>query len=473
MVDESNTYRDRNDMPISQNSPDHELRSAADLNSTRNAEGAAKSRIWLWILILVILAGGGYYYFKTRGSAESKAAPAPGATRGAGMGAVSVAVVPALKRDVPYYLSGLGTVTPFNTVTVKSRVDGELQKVHFQEWQFVKAGDLLAEIDPRPYQVALEQMEGQLSRDQAQLNNARVDLARYAQLSKEGVIAKQQEDTQQATVGQLEGAIRVDQAQIDNEKLQLAYCKITAPLSGRVGLRLVDQGNMIRATDPNGLVVITQVQPVATLFTLPEDSLPEVIQHMKNGQLNVEAYSRDDETKLSTGRLLTIDNQIDPTTGTVRLKAEFPNSDLSLWPNQFVNIRLMLEVRKDAIVVPLAAIQRGTQGSYVYTVSNGHANLQPVNVSLTQGNICLIASGLSAGDQVVVDGQDRLQSGSAVEAHSGSPNGGGPQGGGQAGQAGQGGGRKGPGNSGAPAGGGQNGGPKGQSKKEGRQGKQS
>jgi multidrug efflux system membrane fusion protein len=458
-------------MAISHNSPDQELRSSASLSSTHPAEGAAKSRTWLWILILVILAGSGYYYFKTRGSAESKAAPAPGATRGAGMGAVSVAVVPALKQDVPYYLSGLGSVTPFNTVTVKSRVDGELQKVYFQEGQFVKEGDLLAEIDPRPFQVALEQMEGQLSRDQAQLNNARVDLKRYTELSKEGVIATQQADTQNAMVGQLEGAIRADQAQIDNEKLQLVYCRITAPLSGRVGLRLVDQGNMIRATDPNGLVVITQVQPMATLFTLPEDNLPEVIQHMKNGQLSVEAFSRDDATKLATGKLLTIDNQIDPTTGTVRLKAEFPNSDLSLWPNQFVNIRLMLEVRRDAIVVPLAAIQRGTQGSYVYTVSNGHANMQPVKVSLTQGNICLIASGISAGDQVVVDGQDRLQSGSAVEAHSGSPNGGGPQGGSQADQAGQGG-AKGQGKSGAPAGGAPNGGPKGQSK-EGRQGKQS
>ena len=281
--------------------------------------------------------------------------------------------LPALKQNVPYYLSGLGTVTAFNTVTVKSRVDGELQKVNFKEGQFVHEGDLLAEIDPRPFQVALEQMEGQLFRDQAQLNNARVDFKRYDQLAKEGVIASQQVDTQNATVGQLEGAVRADQAQIDNEKLQLVYCKITAPLSGRVGLRLVDQGNMIRATDPNGLVVITQVQPIAVLFTLPEDNLPEVIQHMKSEELGVEAYSRDDQSKLATGKLLTVDNQIDPTTGTVRFKAAFENRDLSLWPNQFVNTRLMLAVRKDAIVVPLAAIQRGTQGSYVYTVKAGKA----------------------------------------------------------------------------------------------------
>ena len=308
--------------------------------------------------------------------------------------------------------------------------------------------------------------------DQAQLNNARVDFARYDQLHKEGVVAQQQVDTQNATVGQLEGAVRADQAQIDNQKLQLVYCKITAPLSGRVGLRLVDQGNMVHASDPNGLVVITQVQPIAILFTLPEDSLQDVIQHMKNEQLGVEAYSRDDQTKLATGKLVTIDNQIDPTTGTVRFKAVFDNHDLSLWPNQFVNIRLMLDVRKNAIVVPLAAIQRGTQGSYVYTVKNGHANLQPVKVDLTQGNISLIASGVAEGDQVVVDGQDRLQSGSAVEAHKAAPNGsaGGPP---RAnGASGSNGGRGSRGDSGSQAGPGKNPGQQGPSKHKG-PGKQS
>jgi len=438
-------------MDISNPSQENKLRSPTELLPLDTGSGQPKKRAWLWILILIVLAGGGYYYYKSYYvSAETKAAPQPGGRgRGAALGPVSVAVASAVKQNVPYYLSGLGSVTPFNTVTVKSRVDGELQKVNFKEGQFVREGDLLAEIDPRPFQVALEQMEGQLAKDQAQLTDARADYARYDQLRKEGVIAQQQVDTQNATVGQLTGSIRADQAQIDNEKLQLVYCKMTAPLSGRVGLRLVDQGNMIHATDPNGLVVITQVQPIATLFTLPEDSLQEVIQHMKGQELGVEAYSRDDQTKLATGKLVTIDNQIDPTTGTVRFKAVFANSDLSLWPNQFVNIRLMLTVRKDAIVVPLAAVQHGTQGSYVYTVKNGHASLQPVTVDLTQGNISLIASGITEGQQVVVDGQDRLQDGAAVEAH-GSSSTATPSG--SVGSADRKGGQKGGGASGKPAG---------------------
>src|SRR6202171_647070 len=422
-------------MAISDSGQDKAPQAPSEFRPPVEEAGPPRRRGWIWLLVIVVLAGGGYYYYRSRALAESKAAPAPGGGRGAGGGPVSVAVAPALKQNVPYYLSGLGAGAPFNTASVKSGVDGQLEKIHFKEGQFVREGDLLAEIDPRPFQVALEQMEGQLARDQAQLNNARVDYGRYDQLHKEGVVAQQQVDTQNATVGQLEGAVRADQAQIDNQKLQLSYCKIKAPLTGRVGLRLVDQGNMIRASDPNGLVVITQVQPIAALFTLPEDSLQEVIQHMKNERLGIDAYSRDDQTKLASGKLVTINNQIDPTTGTVRFKGEFANRDLSLWPNQFINVRLMLTVRKDAIVIPLAAVQRGSQGTYVYTVKNGHANLQPVKVDMTQGNISLIGSGIAEGDQVVVDGQDRLQPGAPVEAHgsgpAGSNNGGNPGGSGR------------------------------------------
>jgi multidrug efflux system membrane fusion protein len=407
----------------------HDSASPTSLEGLPEHQGTARSRSrgWLWFLVLVLLAGGGYYYYShSRASSDTTTAPAtdgggrgPGGRggRGGGGGAVPVAVTAALKQDVPYYISGLGSVTPFNTVTVKTRIDGQLQKVYFQEGQFVHEGDLLAQIDPRPYQVALEQMQGQLARDQAQLKDARTDLARYDELHKEGVIAQQQVDTQTATVGQLEGAIRADQAQIDNQMLQLDYTKITAPLSGRVGLRLVDQGNMVHAADPSGLVVITQVQPIAVLFTVPEDRLQEVIKHMAGEALAVQANSRDDQTKLAAGKLATIDNQIDPTTGTVKLKAVFDNHDLSLWPNQFVNVRLMLDVRKNAIVIPVAAVQTGTQGTYVYTVKNRKAALQPVTVDVTQGNVSLIASGVMPGDQVVVDGQDKLQAGTNVDAH--------------------------------------------------------
>src|SRR5712691_436069 len=406
-------------MPIS--APSNQQSSESHLEALPPLEGSVRPRKrgWLWFLILLALAGGGFYYYHSRSPFESKAA-SPASPRGGGGGGapVSVGVAAALKEDVPYYLSGLGTVTAFNIVTVKSRVDGQLQKVNFKEGQFVHEGDLLGEIDSRPFQVALAQMEGQFARDQAQLNNARTDYARYDELHKEGVVAQQQVDTLHATVGQLEGVVRADQAMIDNQKLQLEYCKIAAPLSGRVGLRLVDQGNMVRAADPNGLVVIAQLQPIAVLFTLPEDSLQEVVQHMNREELTVEALSRDEQTKVATGKLLTIDNQIDPTTGTVRFKGVFANNDLSLWPNQFVNIRLFLTMRKNAIVVPLAAVQRGAQGPYVYTVKDGQASLQLVKVDLTQGNISLIASGVAAGDQVVVDGQDRLQAGARVETHS-------------------------------------------------------
>ena len=370
-------------------------------------------RRWPWILLLIVLPGVIFAGYKLRANTQAAAAK-----RGqASSPSVPVAVAPVEIKDVPVYLNGLGTVTAFNTVTVRSRVDGQLLKVAFREGQSVHQGDLLAQIDPRPFEVALDQAQGQLARDEAQLANARLDLARFEKLRQEGVISEQQFDAQRATVGQLEGSIRADRAQIDNQELQLVYCRITAPLSGRIGLRLVDQGNMVHASDPNGLVVITQTQPITVIFAIPEDNLPDVARQMHAGELRVEAYSRDDKTKLGVGKLTTIDNQIDPTTGTVRLKAVFDNRDQSLWPSQFVNARLLLTVRKRATVVPSAAIQRGAQGQFVYAIkADNRAEVRPVGVDFIVGNTAVISSGLAAGEQVVVDGQDKLQAGSKVEA---------------------------------------------------------
>jgi multidrug efflux system membrane fusion protein len=376
-----------------------------------------RSRSWIWLLLLVLIAGGGFGAYRLRSAAQAQSAAKPNPAQARG---VMVAVASVEKKDMPLYLRGLGSVNPYNTVTVKSRVDGQLIQVAFTEGQFVRAGELLAQIDPRSFQVALDQAEGQLAKDTAQLNVAKLDLERFDKLYKEGIIPKQQLDAQAALVAQFQGTLQSDRAQIDNQKLQLSYCRITAPISGRIGLRLVDQGNMIRAADPNGLVVITQVQPIAVIFTVPEDSLPDVVKQMRGGQLRVEAFSRDDKTKLSDGRLLTIDNQIDQTTGTVRLKAQFENADLTLWPNQFVNIRLLLSVRKDAIVVPSPAIQRGAQGStYVYIVTGERkADVRNVQVDFSEGNETVLKSGLTPGEQVVIDGQDKLQKDAKVEFRS-------------------------------------------------------
>src|SRR5271155_134290 len=369
-----------------------------------------KRHRWAWIFWGGVLIAGSFAVYRAR--ARSQAAGRQTVWREP---AVSVGVTTAQKRDVPYYLVGLGSVTAFNTVTVRTRVDGQLMKVLFTEGQFVREGDLLAQIDPRPFQVALDQAQGQLAKDLASQADARIDLNRYQQLWQEGVIPRQQLDSQQATVGQFDGAIQADKAAIDNTKLNLLYSSITAPFSGRVGLRLVDAGNMVHATDTNGMLVITQVQPIAVIFTLPEDNLLEVAAQMKKQPLTVEAYSRDDKIKIAEGRLLTIDNQIDQTTGTVKLKSQFQNEDLSLWPNQFVNIHLFLSVRKDATVIPSAAIQRGAEGTFLYAVkSDNTAEVRPVEVDFIEGNIAVIRAGLRPGEQVVIDGQDKLQAGTKL-----------------------------------------------------------
>ena len=344
--------------------------------------------------------------------------------RASGPQSVPVGVATAQQKDVPVYLTGLGSVTAFNTVSVRTRIEGQLSQVNFREGQYVKKGDLLAVIDSRPYEVALSQAQANLFRDQAQLSDAKLNYERFKGLLQEsGAVSQQQVDTQRATADQLEGAVKADQAAIDNAKLNLVYCHITAPIEGRVGIRLVDVGNMVHAADANPLLVITQLQPIAVLFTLPEDQLPEVANHMRNSILEVYAYSRDDQTRLAQGKLLTIDNQIDQTTGTGRLKAVFANNDNSLWPNQFVNVRLLLEVRKNRIVIPAAAIQRGPNGTFVFAVKQDKtAQMRPVTVELTQNNSATIASGVSAGDMVVVDGQDKLKEGSLVDPHQGGGN---------------------------------------------------
>jgi multidrug efflux system membrane fusion protein len=331
--------------------------------------------------------------------------------------AVPVAVASAVEQDMPVYLTGLGSVTAYNTVSLKSRVDGQLIQVNFREGQQVNKGELLILIDPRPYQVQLASAQAQLFKDQASFRDAQLNYQRFKDLlNQSGAMSQQQVDTQKSMADQFEGAIRSDQAAIDSAKLQIEYCHIAAPVSGHIGLRLVDAGNIVHASDANAMLVITQLQPISVIFTLPADSLPVVVQRMKQGTLKVDAYSRDNQIKLATGTLLTIDNQIDQTTGTDRLKATFDNKDGALFPNQFVNIRLLLDVRKDSTIVPTVAVQRGPQGSFVYVVkADKTVEARQVTVALTQSNQSAIGGGLQVGEVVVIDGQDKLKNGAIVE----------------------------------------------------------
>ncbi len=381
------------------------------MNTQRTTSSIPAIGISGFALRVVVLAVAAFCVLLVGCSAGSK----PQKAQAAGPRSVSVAVATVQKQDVPVYLTGLGSVTAFNTANIKSRVDGQIMRVNFVEGQFVHEGDLLIEIDPRPYQVQLEQMQAQLFKDAATLRDAKLNYDRYVSLIPSGSIAQQQVDTQKATVDQLEGQVRTDQAQIDNAKLQIVYCHITAPFSGRVGLRQVDPGNIIHATDTTPMLILTQLQPIAVIFTLPEDYLPSVADHMKHGTLDVEALDRLNN-KLAMGKLLTIDNEIDPTTGTAKLKAVFDNRDSKLWPNQFVNVNLLLETRKNSTVVPTAAILRGPQGTFVYAM-NGDKTVEdkPVTVALTQGTTTVISAGLTPGDVVITDGQDKLQRGSRVE----------------------------------------------------------
>jgi multidrug efflux system membrane fusion protein len=337
---------------------------------------------------------------------RSSAAPV-----GAGR-SVPVVVVTTRRGDMNVNLTGLGTVVPLSTVTVHSRVDGQLMRIAFTEGQLVRQGELLAEIDPRPFQVQLMQAEGQLAKDQAALKNARMDQERYISLVKQGILAQQQLDAQVSTVVQAEGAIKSDEAQVEN----LVYSRITAPISGRVGLRLVDLGNMVHATDANGLAVIAPVQPINVIFTIPADNIQKVLaQDRKPGKLTVEAWDRDMTARLAVGTLAAIDNQVDVTTGTVRLKALFTNENLALFPNQFVNARLLVDTLHNATIIPSAAVQRSPQATFVYVVkADNTVEFRTVEVLTTDGDLSCLKQGLAPGEKVVVDGLDKLRPGSKV-----------------------------------------------------------
>jgi len=377
---------------------------------------APRGRRWLWLVpvVLLIAAVAGVWYWTTPKGADPSA---PKGGRGDASRPTPVVAMPARKGSIDVYLNALGTVTPRNTVTVRSRVDGQLMRVAFKEGQVVKAGDLLCEIDPRPFQVLLEQAQGQMAKDQALLRNAQVDLERYRTLLAQDSIAKQQVDTQESLVRQYEGTLVADQAAINSAKLQLTYSRVTAPIGGRVGLRPVDPGNIVHAADTNGIVVITELQPITVIYPIPEDNLQQVLQRYANGEpVAVEAWDRDQKQKLASGKLVTIDNQIDTTTGTVKLRAEFPNTNLALFPNQFVNVRMLVQTLTDATLVPSAAIQRGAPGTFVYIVKNDQTvSVSPVKLGPVQGETTAITSGVSPGDVVVVDGADKLKEGAKVE----------------------------------------------------------
>jgi len=408
-----------------------ESRLLLDLEEDSNRP--AKKGVGRWILSLLVLGALGYGGYYAWGHWVKPAAADATATQGTGTGArgggrggrggrggggrPAVITIAARKVDMPVYLRGLGTVSAYNTVTVRTRVDGQIVHVAFREGQLVQKDDLLVEIDKRPFEVQLAQAKGQLARDQALLQSAKLEQQRNQLLLEKGLIPKQQFDLQIATIGQYEGALQADEAAIDNANLQITYSRIIAPITGQIGLRLVDEGNIVRAADPSGMVVITQLQPIAVLFSIPEDNLGDVLTKLRAGQqLRVEAWDRDDTKKIADGVLLTADNQIDPSTGTSKLKAIFDNKNSALYPNQFVNVRLLINVLGGAVVIPGATIQRGAQGTFVYVVSeNQTAELRMVTIRNTEGNDVAIESGVKPGELVMLEGMDKVQDGMRVD----------------------------------------------------------
>jgi len=366
-----------------------------------------------WIALVVLVAIGVAWWIHTR--------PAPQQQRGrfAAPDTMPVGAAPITQGDIKVTLNALGTVTPLQTVTIKTQINGQLTQVFFTEGQTVHKGDPLAEIDTRPYALALEQAQGQLARDQALLNNANVDLVRYRKLFAEDSVAQQTLATQEALVRQYEGTVKIDQSQVDSARLNLVYCHITSPITGKVGLRLVDPGNYVQVGDTTGLLVITQMQPITVIFTVPEDNVPAIMKQLRAGStLQVTAYNRSDTTLLATGKLMSVDNQIDTSTGTLKLRALFDNDDEALYPNQFVNAKLLLDVVHGATIVPSSAVQRGAPGTFVYLIKDdGTVAVQPVKLGPVDGDKVQVLSGLKPGDRVVVDGADKLRDGAKVVAH--------------------------------------------------------
>ncbi len=424
---------------LAKSASDPQLNLPSRKPSPESPKGSA-ARKWIVLLVIIAIVGAAVWKIRQNGKEQDSvqmimAAQADRPT--------PVQVSAVLQKTMPIYLTALGTVTAYNTVTIKSRVDGQLMLVPVNEGQTVRQGQVLAEIDPKPYQAALEQAQGQLVKDQASAVNARAQAARYGALLQAGVVSKESEQAQVSTAGQAEGSIAADQAAIQAAKVNLGYTKILSPINGVVGLRQVDPGNIVHANDATGLLVVTQLQPISVIFTLPEDQLPEVLKRTRGGsKLPVEAFDRAASKHLASGSLLTVDNQIDTTTGTVKAKAVFNNQDGALFPNQFVNIRLILQEKQNAIVIPAAALQTGSQGNFVYLLkqgqppaelvekrkdtdmpplpqlaenqSNYYVQAQTVNVELTEGAQVILYGGVKPGDQIVVDGQEKLKNGSKV-----------------------------------------------------------
>jgi multidrug efflux system membrane fusion protein len=383
--------------------------SGAETASRLRTSVAGDWRTWLGGLLVLVVVG--YFWYAHRQAAQT--------TTKMVRPAIPVSAARATRGDLNVFLSAIGAVTPFNTTTVKSRVDGAIQDIFYKEGQNVKEGDLLIQIDPRPYQVQLAQAEGQMAKDEAAYEDGKNTFDRDQLLYSQGVLSRQQLDDQQSVMNQAKGAVASDRGAIDSAKLNITYSKITAPITGRIGLRMLDLGNIVHATDTTGLVVITQLQPIAVIFAIPEDDIPKVVKRMQTGeQLTVEAWDREFKKQVATGKLLTFDNQIDPTTGTVKLKASFDNTDFSLFPSQFVNARLLVDTIKDTVLVPTAAVQKSPQGNFAYVVNADSTVAQRgITVGATEGDLTSITSGLTQGETVVTDGVDKLQPGAKVTTH--------------------------------------------------------